>query len=371
VTRVDAQAVAALAARVAAEVDDGHSLAAQFAIGHRGEIVAAGSFGAAGDDTRFVLYSATKTLVAMAVLPLLADRSLELTAPVARYIPEFGTRGKDEVTLLQLLTMQGGFPQCNVSPERFATSAGRRADFAAWPLDWAPGTRTEYHPVAAHWVIGELIEMVTGRPFTDVVHDTVVAPAGVPRVLGFAAPPTGVAVVRVAGNVPTDRARLVEVFGRDDLVPDTTVTPEGLLTLNLAVVQQAGIPGGGGIARAIDVAMIYQAFLHNRAEALPAEWLRDATSVIRNGSVNVSDGTPANRTIAGVVAGDDAYRAHRWFPEAPRAFGHHGAGGQICWLEPDSGLSFCFLHDTLQQDPAHDFLRTREINAHALACASN
>ena len=50
-------------------------------------------------------------MVAMALLPHLADGSVELTAPVARYLPGFGDNGKDGVTVLQLLTMQGGFPQ--------------------------------------------------------------------------------------------------------------------------------------------------------------------------------------------------------------------------------------------------------------------
>lgn len=369
-THLDAAAITALSDRVRAEVDNGHSLAAQFALGYHGEIVATGAFGSATADTRFVIFSATKTIVAMALLPLLADGRIELTAPVARYIPEFAGNGKQDVSVLQLLTMQGGFPQCNVSPERFSSSAGRRADFAEWPLAWAPGTRTEYHPVAAHWVIGELIETLSGRPFTDVVHDTVVAPYGVQRLLGFAEPPTDVATIRVAGEVPADRSGLVDVFGRADLVPDSTVTPEGLLTLNLPIVQQAGVPGGGGVARAADIATVYQSFLHNSAGVLPTDWLRDATGVIRNGSINTSDGTPANRTIAAVIAGDDAYRDHRWFPASPRAFGHHGAGGQLCWADPTSGLSLCFLHDTLQQNPAHDFVRSREINALALACAT-
>ena len=87
---LNAQAVDALRARVRAEVDDGHSLAAQFALGMHGEIVGADSFGTARPDSRFVIFSATKTIVAMALLPHLADGSIELTAPVARYLPEFG-----------------------------------------------------------------------------------------------------------------------------------------------------------------------------------------------------------------------------------------------------------------------------------------
>jgi CubicO group peptidase (beta-lactamase class C family) len=368
-TTLNPQAIDALLARVRNEVEDGHSLNAHVALGYRGEIVANAAFGEATDATRFVIFSATKTIVAMALLPLLADGRLHLTAPVSRYIPEFAGNGKHGVTVLQLLTMQGGFPQCNVSPEGVVSSAARRTSFSEWHLDWSPGTRTEYHPISAHWVISELIATLTGKPFTDVVHELITQPAGVPRLLGFTEPPANVATIRVAGHAPADRSTLVPVFGRADLVPDSTVTPEGLLQLNIPIVQQAGVPGGGAIARAPDIAAVYQSFLHNDAGALPTDWLRDATSVIRNGSINTSDGTPANRSIAAVIAGDDDFRDHRWFPHSPQAFGHHGAGGQLCWADPASGLSLCFLHDTLQQNPAHDFLRSRDINALALACA--
>ncbi|MGZ4702990.1 MAG: serine hydrolase domain-containing protein [Ilumatobacteraceae bacterium] len=364
-------AVDALRDRIQAEIDDGHSLAAQFAMGLHGEIVAGASFGTAHPDSRFVIFSATKTIVAMALLPHLANHSIELTAPVARYLPEFADNGKGGVTVLQLLTMQGGFPQALLGPDRWATSSGRRAQFAEWTLAWPAGTRTEYHPLAAHWVIAELIETMSGRPYAEVINERVAAPAGSAAVLGTAAVPDPargeVVTIRTAGSVPSYEHLLAE-FGRPDLVPDTTVSPDVLLGLNHPRAHAAGIPGGGGIARAVDVAKIYQSFMHNPHGAHRADWLADATGTIRNGSINVSDGVPANRTIAGVVAGVDGLHQYRWFPDAPRAFGHHGAGGQICWIDLDSGLSFCFLHDTLQLDPSHDLRRCRELNALAIAC---
>ena len=161
-------AVNALRDRIQAEIDDGHSHAAQFAIGFNGEIVAGESFGTATADSRFVIFSATKTLVAMSLLPHLADGSIELTAPVARYLPGFGETGTDGVTVLQLMTMQGGFPQALIGPDRWGNSDGRRQQFAEWTLAWPPGTRTEYHPMAAHWVIAELIETMSGRAYVDV-----------------------------------------------------------------------------------------------------------------------------------------------------------------------------------------------------------
>jgi CubicO group peptidase (beta-lactamase class C family) len=264
------------------------------------------------------------------------------------------------------LTMQGGFPQAPIGPDRWGTSAGRREQFAEWTLAWPAGTRTEYHPIAAHWVIAELIETMSGRPYVEVVNERVASAAGVPAVLG-PAELGPVVTIRAAGSTP-DHDHLLAEYGRAELVPDTTVSPELLLSLNDSRAQAAAIPGGGGVARAVDIASIYQSFLHNPNKAHPADWLADATGTIRNGSISASDGVPANRTIAGIVSGVDGMNDYRWFPDTARAFGHAGAGGQLCWVDIDTGLSFCFLHDTLQLDPSHDLRRCRELNALAIAC---
>lgn len=353
----------ALYARVQREIDDGHTGAAQLAIGLGGEVVAARSFGSANDDSRFVIFSATKAVVAMALLPHFADGTLELTRPVAHYIPAFGHHGKADVTVLQLLTMQGGFPQAPLGPDRWGTSEGRRAAFAEWRLDWPAGTRTEYHPVAAHWVIAELLQTLNQRSYVDVVHERVANPAGVGAVLGPQAAGHTPVGIRLAGEYPSDHSLLEATYGRADLVPLASVGPELLLSLNDPRAQAAAIPGGGGIARAVDMARIYQHFIHNFDGALPDEWLADAVGTIRNASVSTTDGVPANRTIAGYVAGADGYHLHRWMPDMPGAFGHAGAGGQLNWVDPASGVSFSFLHNTLHQDPRVEFHRAAELHA--------
>ena len=354
-----------LSARIVEEVNSGRITAAQVAIGIDGEVAAFQSFGAADDTTRFVVFSATKTLVAMALLPHFADGTLDLTTPVAVYIPEFGHHGKSDVTVLHLLTMQGGFPQAPIGPEAWGTSVGRRAQFAEWPLAFRAGTCTEYHPMSAHWVIAELLETLNGRSYLDVVHERVMQPAGVGRILGPEA--VGAFTIRSIGERPHDMNELIPTFGRADLVPTATVGPTALLSLNDPRAQAAGIPGGGAVASAADIAAIYQHFLHNRGGALPDAWLADAIGTIRNCSINVSDGVPANRTIAGYTSGNDGYHLHRWMPASPTAFGHSGAGGQLCWADPSTGLSFCFLHDTLHEDPRVQFRRAADLNDLALA----
>ncbi len=352
----------ALAAHIQHEVDEGLLTAAQVAIGLDGEVAAFQSFGAADDDSRFVIFSATKALVAMSLLPHLGDGTLDLTTPVAHYLPEFGHHGKDDVTILQLLTMQGGFPQAPMGPANWGTSEGRRSQFAEWHLDWPAGSRTEYHPVAAHWVIAELLESLTGRSYIDVVHERVAQPAGVGAVLGPAATDPTPVTVRLAGEYPTDESLLVATYGRPDLVPLASVGPELLLSLNDVRAQRVGIPGGGGIAGAADMARIYQHFLHNNGGVFPEAWRADAIGTVRNASVSATDGVPANRTIAGYVSGNDGYHLHRWMPAAPAAFGHAGAGGQLNWCDPISGISFSFLHDTLHQDPRVEFRRAADLH---------
>lgn len=360
-TTLSEQGLAALRQRVQAEIDAGHMGAAQFAIGLDGEVMEFESFGTADEHSRFLIFSATKALVAMALVPHFQDAELDLTTPVAHYLPEFGENGKSDVTVLQVLTMQGGFPLAPMGPRNWGTSEGRRAKMAQWGLDWKPGSRTEYHPIAAHWVVAELIEVLSGRPYLQVVHERIAAPAGVPAVLGPDAAHSPAVTVVARGERGTDEA-LLSAFGRPDLVPVPGYGPEMLLSMNEATVQQVGIPGGGGIATASTMARIYQHLLHDPHGVFPREWRLDALGTVRNASISVGDGVPANRTIAGYIAGNDGFHRHRWMPDAPRAFGHPGAGGQLNWCDPQSGISFSFLHDTLHRCPGHEITRIADIH---------
>ena len=60
--------------------------------------------------TPFVLYSATKAITAM-VVHLLDERGeLHIGDRVCDYIPEFGTGGKDAITIGHVLSHRAGVP---------------------------------------------------------------------------------------------------------------------------------------------------------------------------------------------------------------------------------------------------------------------
>jgi CubicO group peptidase (beta-lactamase class C family) len=341
-----------LADRVQEEVDSGRSLGAQFAIARGSSVIAEGWFGDAGPDTRFCLFSATKALVSATCITLIESGHLDPARPVAHYIPEFAENGKGAVLVEHVMLMQGGFPYAPMGPKHWGSSAGRREKMASWRLDWAPGTRCAYHPMAAHWVLAELISTVTSRSHVDVVHDALTRPLGLEPVLGPSVLADPCHDVRSAGERPAD-SEIAEVLGGPQFVMPSSVGLEALLVMNDTETRRAGVPGGGGFARAGEIALVYQRML-----SLPASAFE-----VRNTMVSETDNVVANRSLAFVLAGSDGFAAHRWMAgTSPRAFGHMGAGGQIAWADPESGLSFCFLHDTLHQDPRVDFVRSRDLS---------
>ena len=100
--------------------------------------------------------------------------------------------------------------------------------------------------------------------------------------------------------------------------------------------------------------MLYQAFLHDPDRLWDPEVLADATGTIRTSLPHPIHGIAANRSLGLVIAGDAPGAALRGFGTqcSARAFGHGGAGGQIAWADPATGLSFSYLTNGLDEKKA-------------------
>ena len=144
------------------------------------------------------------------------------------------------------------------------------------------------------------------------------------------------------------------------------------MSFNQPEVRAVGVPGGGGVSTAADLALYYQALLHDPAGIWKPEVLADVTTNVRNHFPDYM-GTPANRTLGLVVAGDDGQSNMRGMGRtvSPRAFGHNGAGGQIAWADPDTGLSFCYLTNGLDQHQLRQWRRTTAIASRAANCVAH
>jgi len=371
--RIVPEAVRALCERARREIDAGLLPSCQLAIAIDGEIAEARTFGAApaGDATRYVIFSATKAVVAAAVWQLLAEGRLALADPVADYLPEFASNGKNAVTVEQVLLHTSGFPRAPLGPPAWSTRAGRLAAFARWRLNWEPGTRFEYHASSAHWVLAELLERSDGVDFRESVRRRVLDPLGLGRLrLGVPIAEQGdVAKVALVGEPPTpaewEAALGVPGFDRGE------VTDEALASFGRPEVLAVGVPGAGAVSDASDVALFYQALLHDPAKLWDPGILADATGRVRNTFPDLETGLPVNRALGVVISGADGNPARRGFGHrvGPRAFGHNGAGGQIAFADPDSGLSFAYLTNGLDRHWLRQWRRSSGIASRAAVCA--
>lgn len=368
---IDAGRLDELRTRVRRDVDDSLLPSCQFAVARNGKLAAFETVGAADPDTRYVIFSATKAFVASAVWLLIGDGSLDIDRRVADYIPEFATNGKDVVTVEQVMLHTSGFPRAPLGPPAWADRDRRLEAFAKWRLNWEPGTAHEYHPTSAHWVLAELVERISGRDYRDFVHERVAGALGLPRVVGI--PPDeqdNIAELSLCGE-PASPEELEAIFGVPEL-PVTEVTDDALLSFNRSDVRAVGVPGGGGVSTAATVALFYQALLHNPDGLWDPDVLADATGRVRNTFPDLlALGAPANRALGVVVAGDDGNANRRGFghTQSPRTFGHNGAGGQIAWADPESGLSFCYVTNGRDRNPIREGRRSIGISSRAAVCA--
>lgn len=192
----DSAKLAAVAAYVASQVDSAYP-GAVVAVGRHGRLVllsAAGHYG--NDDPRpidpstiFDLASLTKVIgLTTACMLLVDDGTLDLDAPVQRYLPEFRGPMKEQVTVRHLLTHSSGLPAWR---PLFREATNRRSALAlvdTTPLDSQPGTHFTYSDLGAITLM-QVVERITHERLDQFLSRRVFAPLGMTATRYL--PPTG------------------------------------------------------------------------------------------------------------------------------------------------------------------------------------
>ena len=167
-------------------VADGIHMGAQFAVMLNGVLVADAGLGLARDgvpmttDTLMIWYSSGKPITAACIVKLWDEGLLNLDDPVARFIPGFAQNGKETVTIRHLLTHTAGFPSALKGPVLQFGGLNERVirHLSRAELEWEPGRFSKYHRGAAHYVMAEIVQRVSGEPFSDYVRDKIMLPLG-------------------------------------------------------------------------------------------------------------------------------------------------------------------------------------------------
>lgn len=382
---VSSAGLAALKDRAQIDVDFGILPSCQYALALDGEIIATETLGDAPVDARYAIWSATKPVFASLIWQLIADGTLQVTRPVVDLWPEFGAHGKDKVTLEHLLLFTAGFPNEAVSLEAVGDRGRATREMEQWTLDWEPGSAWAYHGVSAHAVMSELVERTVGD-HRAALRARVLDPLGLDR-LELGVPERRQAGIRpiVDGGEPATADEVAAFLGLPALpealaaaitqsVAGTASSPNaGLQAMEDPRIREAGVPGAGAVSDASSLALFYQQLLHNSAGVFDPAVLADVTGNVRNTMAGAAMGILAMRTLGLEVQGDDPTAKFRSGSGAasPRTFGHGGAGGQIAWADPDSGLSFVYLTDGCDLHAIRQGSRVRELAAAAVAVVAD
>lgn len=304
-------------------------------------------------DTMALSFSTGKG-VASTVVHRLAERGLiDYFAPVAQYWPEFAAGGKESLTVADVMTHRSGLHRVRglVPGKRGILDYDATvAALAAAAPDRRRHSGSGYHAVTYGWLVAEIVQRVTGLPFTEVVEREIARPLGssdfwyrvphdergriarlFPRInpVGL---DWGVSASVLSRVAPT--RGLVEAAmpaGFDELVRDPAV-------------HDSVMPGWNGVFTARSLARMYG--------AIAAGGTIDGVKFLDPSTIAAMDEVRV-RSRDYVLGVPMAWRLGYHQPifaslERPRgAFGHYGVGGSGAFADLDSGMSLAFVTNRL------------------------
>lgn len=131
-------------------------------------------------DTPVCLFSATKLVTAMLVHVLDEEGTINLLDPISYYIPEYAKHGKRKTTIFHILSHRGGIPRLEgkIDPELLFN----KQDILQHLYDAKPmsvsNSRLAYHAVTAGYILGEILERVTGQSLSQLLQERFAKPMG-------------------------------------------------------------------------------------------------------------------------------------------------------------------------------------------------
>ena len=346
---LDVRALERLEEIVTRHVAEGRYPGAQLAVARHGRLALVRTFGdarlgaermAAAEDTLWLLYSNTKVITACAVWLLVERGALRFTDTIAEHVPGFEAHGKGDITLLQVLSHQGGFPGAVMPQEAWEDHDLLRRAVCGFTLEWTPGSRVHYHGLAAHWVAAAVIESITKTDFRAFIRENVIEPLGLGDEL-------------YVGLPDAQHRRAVDMH---------EPTGDGLQQVpraseNTPAFRRAGVPGGGGYATPRAMAAFYQMLLNGgtlgRTRLLSPRMVAYVTRNVTGDRVDGYMGMPMHRGLGPHLRGTTDTIRGLGALASPRTVGHGGVGSSYCWGDPDSGVSFAYLTNSRVPDPWH------------------
>lgn len=294
-------------------------------------------------DTPVCLFSASKAVTAVLVHQLAEEGGLELDQRVSHYLPAFAQHGKRETTVSDVLSHHGGFPSLRVPPAQKRVETLAQWDYVVDSICRAPPTRSRqmaYHAISGGFILGELIQRITGAPLADYLDRKLRQPLGM-KYFSYGLPPayrSEMALNYVAGQAVR--------FPVAPLIANALTAPfeDVVEASNTAVFMDAVIPAGNMFATAEELSRFFQMLLDGgrwqHRQILKSETVERALRP--RGRMNL------DRTLMipmrysdGMMLGADPVGL--FGPNTGSAFGHLGFMNILGWADPQRQISVALL----------------------------
>lgn len=295
-------------------------------------------------QTPICLFSSSKAITAMLAHKLVEQKKLKLDDRVADFIPEYAAQGKGQTTLRELLAHRAGIPSLpvkDVDPSLLTQwDTVIRLLCAAKPSAGL-GQQQSYHAATAGYIVGELVQRVSGKPLSLFLREELAEPLGA-RHLTYGLPQ----------------------YERASAALNYSTGPKAGFPLNLVAKRALGVDFEllGPIANEPDFlsAVVPAANIHSTAD----ESCRFYEMLLRGGeldgrrmfnpetvaaAVHPVSKIQIDRTLLvpirfspGFILGERPFGLYGG--NCPNAFGHLGFINIVCWADPDRDISVALLN---------------------------
>ncbi|WP_298332274.1 serine hydrolase domain-containing protein [Asticcacaulis sp.] len=290
------------------------------------------------ETTLTPVFSSTKAVTALMIARLVDQGKLDYAYKVSVLWPEFGRKGKENITLGQLISHQGGLSGFSppIDPTTwFDIPALLEALCDQAPL-WTPGEGSGYHPITIGYLLGEIFRRADGRTLGTALREDIATPFGLDLMIG---------------TPDSEFSRISEMWKptrAPDLGPLDAIKQAAFLDKGSSPAGRGSadwrrmeIPSANGHATAEALALLMQVVANGGTlmgqPLLSEKTLNDATKERVFGRDRVlpfdlswGAGFLRNRGIG--IYGPNA-----------RAVGHSGWGGSCVMADPDKRLSIAYV----------------------------
>lgn len=293
----------------------------------------------------FNLYSASKAIAAVVVHHMEEQGLIHLEDPLHQYLPEFASKRKRYITIRHVLLHQAGIPkvpQDALDLDLLHVPGEVRRIMSSAKMQWGAGRATGYHAITGGFVIGELVQEVTGMTIRDYLAKYFLEPMGF-ETFNFGVPEERVA--DVAPNVYTGyplpewaekfAERVLGVTYRDAI--ELSNDPRFLTAI---------VPAANIIGTAEETSRFYEMLLregeYNGVQILKPETIRRATAEQTHAAVDRMLGFPMRYSL-GFMLGRS--RLSLYGGSTPKAFGHLGMVNIAGYADPQRDISVGLLNN--------------------------